>query len=270
MLACTPHPGLGSVVIRRPAYRQTVDLATCASRREDDGSAITVPGTVTADRWTIRVKGKLVFRARRQDSVEVVGGSPDGKWILFAVDPLNSASLAADGLTVQVVSARGGPVHTIAPSLLGFGYRAWCGNTLVLTAGIDRIAAHDKWLAVARPPDWRVRRIAVAGWSFGSLACRGNGVVVQAARNSTTTMSPRWQLWQVGFDGSHRTLDVPPPGWADDSPRAARDGRVVFVRTRNGNGTLYGLGVGALLSVGHDDGFYGHRPWTDVTWSLQR
>jgi hypothetical protein len=270
VVACTPHPGYGTVTIRHAAYEQVVDLATCESRRQDVGGAITVPGAVTSDRRTIRVHGKVVFRARKEDSVEVVGGSPNGKWVLFAVDPLNSASLAADGLALQAVSVRGGKPHAIAPSLLGSGYLDWCGSTLVVTAGGDRIAAHDKWLAVARPPDWTVRRVAVPGWSFGGLACRGSGVVVQAAPNSATEMNPAWQLWQVGLDGAHSTLDVPPPGWADDSPRAARDGKVVFVRSQGDTGTLYGLGVGALVPVGQAFGSFGRRSWTNVSWSLQR
>lgn len=265
VVACTPHPGYGSVRIGRA----DVNLATCRTHAPAPAT-LTVTLPPAGDRWTIRVKGSVVFRARKQDSVETVGPSPDGTWILFAIDPLDSASLAADGLVLQAVSVGGGTPRTIAPSLLGAGYHAWCGDTLVVTAGGDRYAAHDKWLVVTRPPDWHVRRIVVPGWSFGALACRGDGVVAQAARNSATTMNPRWQLWQVGLDGSHRVLDVPPPGWADDSPRAARDGTVVFVRSHDGDGTLYGLGVGPLVAVGHDDGFFGRRPWAGVTWSRQR
>jgi hypothetical protein len=266
VVACTPHAGYGSVRIGRV----DVDLATCARGRVLPGGQIVVPGSVGGDRWTIRIGGKVVFRAVRQSSVEVVGESPDRKWVLFAVDPMSSASIAADGLFLQAVSTTGGKPRSIGPSLLGSGYFDWCANTLVVTAGGDRIASDHKWLAVTGPPDWRVRRIAVPGWSFGSLACRGHGVVVQAARSSTTTMSPRWELWQVGLDGSHRVLDVPPPGWADDSPRAAHDGKIVFVRSRSSRGTLYGLGVGPLVSVGRDDGYYGRRAWTAVSWSLSR
>ena len=37
-----------------------------------------------------------------------------------------------------------------------------------------------------------------------------------------------------------------------------------------GLGELWALGVGPLGNVGRDDGYYGHRPWDRLTWSLQR
>jgi hypothetical protein len=81
---------------------------------------------------------------------------------------------------------------------------------------------------------------------------------------------PRWSLWRVAFDGTHTVLDTPPKGSSDDSPRVSRTGTVVFVRSHAGRGELWARGVGALADVGRDDGYYGHRPWATVTWSLQR
>jgi hypothetical protein len=206
--------------------------------------------------------------------IELFGTTPDRRWVLFAIDPQSSASLAADGLTLQAVSVDGGRPRVVATGLLADDYRAWCSGKLVMTAGGDRIAAHHKWLIVTGPPAWHARRLLAAPtWAFGSLACTRDGIVVQATRdlgvNYTRVMNPRWALWRVAFDGTRTVLDTPPPGFSDDSPRVARDGRVVFVRSRRGLGVLWAHGVGALGDVGRDDGYYGHRPWASLTWSLQ-
>jgi len=145
-----------------------------------------------------------------------------------------------------------------------------------MTAGGDRIAAHHKWLIVTGPPTWRAHvLLRDPKRAFGALACAGdNAVVVQATRdlgiNYSKVMFPRWALWRVGFDGSARVLDTPPPGSSDDSPRVSRDGAVVFVRSHKLRGTLYALGRGPLVGVGSDAGYYGHHPWASVSWSLQR
>lgn len=242
--------------------------------------------TIVATRrsQTIVYRGRPVYTVReRYDRVpggepgpiELFGTTPDGRWVLFAIDPMSSASLAADGLTLQAVSVQGGRPRVVAAGLLADDYRTWCGGRLVMTAGNDRISAHHKWLIVTGPPTWRARiLLRDPKRAFGSLACAGNAVVVQSAPdlgvNETHVGFPRWSLWCVALDGTHTVLDTPPPGFSDDSPRVARDGRVAFVRSRRGRGVLRSLGVGPLLDVGRDDGFYGHRPWSSVSWSLQR
>lgn len=277
MVACTPHPGFGNVAIQRGALVQHVDLATCRRWTTRAVRPFRVPTLVVstnrvAGTEMILDRGRVVYRHRwREGPIELFGTSPDGRWVLFAIDPQGSASLAADGLALQAVSTRGGPPHTIATGLLAPDYRAWCAGKLVLTAGADRVAAHHKWLIVTQPPLWRPRRVLRApGYSFGALACAGNGIVVQAAHDSATAMSPRWELWRIGLEGGSYVVDRPPPGYADDSPRVARNDldKIVFVRSRNGHGVLWAHGVGPLLDVGLDAGFYGHRPWANVGWSL--
>jgi hypothetical protein len=165
-------------------------------------------------------------------------------------------------------------VRTVASGLLYLDYRAWCGARLVLTAGGDRLAGHHKWLAVTGPPAWRTRvLVRDPRRASGSLACAGGSVVVQSAPDTgvETNVQPRWSLWRVALaDGALRRLTSPPPGFSDDSPRVARDGSVVFVRSRHGRGTLRALGVGPLLEAGRDDGYYGHRAWAGLSWSRQR
>jgi hypothetical protein len=258
VVACTPHPGLGVVIVRHVE----VSLATCRTAPAPPVRASSGPRVVGA---TIVFHGKVVVRARKGDAVALDGTSPDGRWILYAIDPQGSASLAADGLPMKVVSARGGRPHPIAVGLLNVDYRGWCDGKLVVTAGGDRYAARHKWLAVAGPPSWSVRRIAVApAFSFGSLACRGDGIVVQATRDRATT-TPSWALWDFGLEGGMSVVDTPPRGTSDESPQVSRGGTIYFVRTRDGRGELYALRggklLGPLLSLGRLGGYFGHRSW---------
>ena len=292
MVACTPHPGYGSVSIRNGALVRHVDLATCRTwtTRVPKQRIVFPTLSVAASRLgsrgtqTIVYKGKAVYAVHERydripggtpGPIELFGTSPDGKWVLFAIDPMSSASLAADGLTLQAVPVAGGKPRVVTTGLLADDYRTWCGGRLVLTAGGDRIAAHHKWLIVTGPPTWRARiLLRDPRRAFGSLACAGTSVVVQATPdlgvNEAHVGFPRWSLWRVAFDGTHAVLDLPPRGFSDDSPRVARGGTVVFVRSHHGLGELWAIGVGALASVGRDDGYYGHRPWDGLTWSLQR
>ncbi len=211
--------------------------------------------------------------------LELVGWSPHSDWVLFALDPMGSASLAADGLELQAVPAAGGTRHAVAGLLMYADYRVWCGGRLVLTAGGDRIATTNKRLVVTGPPTWRARPLTVApGFSWGSIACAqdGRSVVVQSqpASDDANFFHTRWALWRIGFDGRRTQLTRPPSGYADESPRVSRDGRtVLFVRSRKGVGKLYALRdgrlVGPLLSLGYQLGYYGHEDWwTTMSWSL--
>jgi hypothetical protein len=263
VVACTPHPGFGTVEIQRGARAEIVDLATCRSH------AVPASGT------RIRVGGRTVVAAPRGSSVANLGSSPDRRWQLFAIDPMSSMSIAADGLTVKVVSMRTRRVRTIATGLIYADYRAWCGNRLVMTAGGDRMSTHHKWLLVASPPTWRVRvLVRDPKRAFGALACDGGSVVVQSAPDSglDDTRAGQWSLWRVSLaTGALHRLTAPPRGSDDDSPRVSPGGKLLFVRTRDHVGTLYGLGAGPLLRVGRDpDEYYGHRGWTGVSLVVRR
>jgi hypothetical protein len=197
----------------------------------------------------------------------LLGASPDRRWIFFANDPMGSQSIIADGVRLQVVAARGGRPRELLPTLAYDDYRTWCGGRLVLTAGGDRIATTNKWLATLAPPGWRPRVLQRTG-AWGSTACARDGKSVvaqsQAASDDGNFFHTHWALWRVGFDGSLRRLTSPPPGYADESPQFA-GGTLYFVRSHHGVGKLYALRrgklLGPLLSLGFDLGYYGHHGW---------
>ena len=197
--------------------------------------------------------------------------SPNGRWLFLYVVPQGSASLAADGVELRAVSARGGRPRRVA-GMLGYrDYLTWCGNRLVLTAGGWRLATANKWLAVASAPAWRARRLLRAPRrAWGSLACSPDRRTLvaqsQPASRDYNFFRTRWALWVVGLDGSRRQLTRPPRGYADESPRWSRDGRaILFVRSRRGAGRLYlwrrAQVTGPIADLGRAIGYYGHHDW---------
>jgi hypothetical protein len=301
-LAACPHdPSLGALRYDRGGLTHELSLADCRDR---------VVGKATPFRWptalrspqdevalirvtkpragigaeTIVIDRRPVYRVRENyrrnpggdpGPLQLLFWSPDSRWLFFVLDPFNSASLAADGLQLRALHVSDGRVVPVATTLVSPDYWSWCGSTLVLAAGGNRIATATKRLAVARAPDWRPRPL----WpdrsrAFGSLACAPDGrsvaVLSQPARDTGDFFATRWQLWRVGLDGSRRLLDRPPPGWADESPRWSPDGRALaFVRERRGRGVVWlwrgGRLYGPLASLGFSLGYYGHRDWP-LSW----
>jgi hypothetical protein len=275
VLACTPHPGLGTVVYRHVA----TNLATCARRPAPPSPRPSDGVTVRATRGSqaLLFKGRVVLTIHERygkDTPEGVPGplwpfgtSPDGRWVLYTIDPFGSASIPADGLQLKAIRVTGGRSYALPLGLLYDDYRAWCGNRLVMTAGGDRIAVHGKRLIVTGPPGWKPHRVvADPRMSFGSLVCDGDGIVVQGQPSSTDAnfFHTHWSLYRVGLDGSMSRLTSPPARYADESPKVAR-GVVYFVRSTHGNGKLYALQngkvIGPLLSLGYSLGYYGHQAW---------
>jgi hypothetical protein len=214
--------------------------------------------------------------------IVVQGISPDRRWILFAIDPQGSASLMADGLRMQLLSTADGTVHPLGPMLAYGDYAGWCGGTLFLTRGGDRIAWHDKQLSYVRPAAgaWQVQSVLKRPrTAWGSLACAGGRTVIAQQQPSSSEgdfYSGRWALWEIGLGGRETRLTRPPRGSMDESPRVSKDGRtILFVRARRGRGQLFALRdgrlVGPLLSLGYQLGYYGHTDWWQtMSWSQPR
>lgn len=272
MIACTPHPGLGTVAIQRPAYVQVVDLATCRSTREHQ--ATTAKGVPVAKGNTIVLNGKVLVRIRHGDSLQVAGTSPDGKWFVYSIDRFSSASLAADGLPFFIMRTSGGRAVELGAGLVYSGYRSWCDNrNLVMTVGVSREAVDNKRLIHFLAPSWTGTNVEPKLYRkvFGSLECAPDGewVAVQETEQSTNGAyrHPHWSLWRVSLtDGKQTRLTTPPPGYEDDSPHWSPDEHTLyFVRAHDGNGSLYALHdgklVGPLLALGHNPGYFGETQW---------
>jgi hypothetical protein len=309
--SCQPEPGLGSVTLQRRGALHVIDLATCREQVRS-GRLPGVSGPVQSPRGTfeatVRATGhaksakqtiwitnrrtgrshpvfsetqyyKTIGPGETPGPIVLRGWSGDERWVFFFIDPGGSGSIAADGLTLRVVSVDGGRPAKLAKMLLYPDYLAWCGNRLVFTAGIDRVATNRKRLLVTEPPLWEPRPLVNAPTrAFGSLACASNGrwLVAQSQLQSSNPsfFATRWALWRVGLDGSVRQLTVPPRGYADESPRLSRNGDVLlFVRMHKGNGMLYALRrgrvTGPVLFLGNSIGYYGHHDWWQTAaWSL--
>jgi hypothetical protein len=285
---CRPQPGLGSVAYTRAARRHVVDLGTCrdtvigtVSARAPGVPGVTVRSTghgKTA-KQTIWFGGRPIFAETEYYTSIGPGDTPgpimllrlsrDRRWLFFTIDPGSSASIAADGLVLRVVSTRGGPVHKLGPMLVSDDRLAWCGGRLVFSGGTDRVAWHNKRLLVASPPNWRVRELVPdRNRAWGSLVCApdGRAVVVQSQHESEDAnfSHGKWALWQIGLDGTERQLTRPPLGAVDESP--VYSGKTLFfVRTTRLHGVLYALSKGRVVGpfawLGYNLGYYGHHSW---------
>ena len=297
-LTCSPQAGLGTATFRRGGKQHVLDLSTCRESvrtgpapaprrgvRAPDGTVATVRSTGhgRTAKQTIWARGRPVFTETQYyksigpgdtpGPIELLGWSGDSRWIFFTVDPGGSGSIAADGLILRVVSAKGGRVHKLGPMLAYPDYLAWCGAMLVWSGGGDRLSTDHKRLLAAAPPDWRPRPVVREPQrAWGSVVCGGDGrsVVVQSQPKSADSnfFHTHWSLWRVGVDGRRTQLTSPPAGFADDAPTRVGD-TLYFVRTRQGRGSLYALRRGKLLgpfaSLGYSVGYYGHN---DRTYSV--
>ncbi len=208
--------------------------------------------------------------------------SPDGGYVFFWLDPWNSASLAADGLPLQVKGTASGVLAPrLAPTLLYDDFLSWCGGRLVIAAGGDRYATRGKRLIAASPPGpaygqlWRTHDLAHdkrLSWVSPACAPDGRRVAASAGRNWIERRSGQEarSIWLLSADGSsRRRLTSPPKGTADEVPRWTRDGRaILFWRTRaDGRGSLYavradtGRLLGPLAHAGPTQNYYGHYGW---------
>ena len=257
-----------------------VSLMSCDEKVAGRATGSTaVPGVRTSGArdaiQRIWVHGRLVFAHRESGPVIVLRLSGDGRWLFFAIDPMASASIAADGLDLLVVSTHGGPVHHLGLTLAYPDYLTWCAGRLVYAQGPDRIAVHAKRLLAAAPPDWKPKPLwSDPKLSFASPACdpAGTSVAVLVQRSSVDArfFDTRWALWRVGLDGSRALLDRPPAGDADESPAWSADGgALAFVREHDGHGQLAVIVgrdlYGPLAELGYSLGYYGHHNW-QLAW----
>lgn len=263
----------GTVLYVRAGEVHAIALDSCIDRVVGAAPAPGLPAGVTtgsrASRQRIVFDGRTIWSQQANGPVVVLSLSPSRRWLVFAVDPLASASIMADGLQAQVLSTHGGPAHPLGLMLAYPDYLTWCGDTLVYAQGGDRIAVHAKRLVRAAAPGWRPRTLwDDATRSFASPSCGpdGESVAVLSQRSGTDArfFATRWQIWDVTLAGAHRLLDAPPAGYADESPTWSPAGdALLFVRERQGYGTLViaNRGIHPIAPLGYSLGYYGHHDW---------
>src|SRR4051812_7698216 len=125
-VACTPVRGLGSLAYTRGGHRHVVDLGTCRDRvapaqrrgvfRSPDGRwTATLRESGKQQTIEVTARGKRGYAVltlpRAPGPLMLLGWSGDSKWVFYAIDPMGSASLIADGIRLRAVSIQEGGVH---------------------------------------------------------------------------------------------------------------------------------------------------------------
>jgi hypothetical protein len=164
---------------------------------------------------------------------QLAGWSPDGRWILFQLDPGSAASIGADGLPLEAVLATGRarpvqvvPIEVSQPL-------AWCENTLVQSAGAIRFTFQGKHLIAAQAPKWiatAATRAPPLGWMLPRCSDDGRWVAVTAAPTSSkgypTSFIQPAELWLLRPDGAQPHVligndggryQLTPLGWSGGS-----------------------------------------------------
>jgi hypothetical protein len=309
-ISCSPAGRLGTIAYMRGPRQHLVDLGTCRDRVVPGRvpprrrGLLSPDGRYTAGIVAVHPKGAargsmtIVVRDRRTGTtrdvhrvperyagfpqgapgpIGLLGWSRDSRWIFFYIDPMGSASILADGALVRVVPVSGGRAHVLGTMLPYPGYSTWCGGRLVLTMGGDRITMRSKRLVTTGPPDWKLTPLTddpTRSWSATTCAPDGKNLIAESQPSvpPNDNLKPSWSLWRVGLDGTTTRLTRPPRGLSDESPSISRDGgAILFVRERNGRGTLFVLRNGrtqALLPLPPRLEYYGYTDWwQSMTWS---
>ena len=156
------------------------------------------------------------------DTTPIVEGfAPDGA-VLWWNDLDDSASIAADGLTLFANRT------PLAKTLVFADFVHVCGAYLVYAKGVDRYTTRGKSIVY----DGRdVSHDTTLSWV--SPSCGDGEVVASAGRNYAEPRIGSGELrsiWELV--PARKRLTHPPTGWTDEDPTVLPDGSVVFVRTR--------------------------------------
>src|SRR5438876_1894367 len=208
--------------------------------------------------------------------------SPDGRWILFQTDTDHSASIAADGLPLWAIPARGGHPIQIEQELLGADdFLRPCGNAsdrIVISAGFDRYVSAHKRLDLAGPPSWKPRTISNdPRHSWYAAACSPDGSLVAATvtanREEGRFDTAERSIWLLASDGSRRRLLVgkSKDGISDEQPRWSREGSWILFLQHPARpfprAALYLISIktgqrrGPYAQINGGLGYYGYHDW---------
>jgi hypothetical protein len=158
-----------------------------------------------------------------------------------------------------------------------------CGQRLVVVAGPDRYATHDKRLVAFVPstrwPGWHVvdvSRDRTRSWVTPACSFDGRTIAASAGRNwlERPIGTEARGIWTLSLDGrSRKRLTTPPRGSTDELPIWAGTS-ILFVRSGptsadgTASGALYlvkpgGTVTGPLAKLGRTTNFYGHYARSD-------
>jgi Tol biopolymer transport system component len=211
------------------------------------------------------------------------GWSADGSWILFWPDFERSASLAADGLPLEAVSATGGRPVPIATTLVHDDFVTWCGSRMVVAAGGGRSVTAGKHIVGASPSGWSPSRIGddrSRSWFWPACSSDGSSIAVTSTKNAEERRfdSADRSIWLVAPGArSRRLIGTEGDGVSDEFPRWSGDGRwILFVRhasradararlvlARVVDGRARVVRVVARLAP--QVGYYGYHDWAAVS-----
>ena len=212
-----------------------------------------LPSTLHQGLWRVNADGtglvELYSAWDQQTLAEADLGtlSPDGRWLtLWQAIP--SASLRADGLSLEIMPATGGEPQEIASfTLLTPGFVVWSpqGDRLAVVEGGGRQTWVNKQIVVMQPDGSDRRLLSDAGRADLFLAWSPDGQHIaftsgegnqfeNADENYPQILGTR-RIWLANADGSSERQLTDDPAYADQFPQWSAGGaHILFVRQQAG------------------------------------
>jgi Tol biopolymer transport system component len=160
---------LGAVLVGSPSARTQVVVRSRFGVQSVDPSGTRLAFSTLTGRslWAVDLasgRRRLLYESP-SDAVGPPtneGWSPDGRWVFFQTDGYSSSSIAADGLPLLAVPARGGRPIRIEQSVLraDLSVRPCGGRSLVVSAGSDRYVSANKQIDIVAPPAWKAANLS--------------------------------------------------------------------------------------------------------------
>jgi len=224
---------------------------------------------------------ETIYVGPKKDTMDVVGWSPGGNWVLFFQ--------RSPGRTAAVLDAAptsGAGYHNVFDPVLPYAdFLSWCKGTLALSGGGDHSLSEGQQLLTSMPPSWRTHNLARdfrSSWIWP--ACSPDGSKIAVTLTPSHTERPpgegRRSLWVIGVDGEpRRRLDFG-SNKAIEAARWSADGRFVMAIERAlptgspGHVVLILVDpktlkpvrtVGPIAIIPPAPGELGHERWTAVS-----
>jgi Tol biopolymer transport system component len=213
---------------------------------------------------------------------EVVGWSPDGRWVLYWRGPVGR-----EGGPIDAVSSSGGPwVNLFEPMLAYRDSLSFCGSRIALSVGSGLAVSEGKQIVLTGPPTWAFHTLTndyTRSWIWPACSPDGRWLAATDTFNhkesANNTISRG--LWLLSTDGSSRRLLVPGSRGAPEFARWSSDGSFILVVMRSGNswsspGSLVLVQVNPrsgrmvkrfspIAQVGPAPGPGGHQEWAAIS-----